>query len=128
VSTISERLFTSFGRKKTDGSVVEVSASSPDANQNTPDLAALRKAVTKGGRGRKLIEKETSAAQDEAKQKALDELFANENWEEISTLYFDLRYAWTGFEYFQLNDKQRRVLAASPRLHHADGRGRRRGR
>lgn len=105
VSDISERL---FGGKKSPP--VETTASGANSDSGSPDLAALRQAVGKGRSRRSKVE---VAQEDAAKQAALEELFQNENWEEIAALYFEVRYALTGFEYFRLDERQRRVLGRS---------------
>lgn len=107
LSDISERL---FGGRAKNSTVVEDTAPGANANKGTPDLAALRQAV---GKGRNRPTKVEVAQQDAAQKAALDELFQNENWEEIAALYFEVRYALTGFEYFRLSDRQRAVLGRS---------------
>jgi hypothetical protein len=105
LSDISERL---FNRKKSPD--LEASPPSMGSDTGSPDLAALRQAVGKGRNKRSKVE---VAQEDAAKQAALDELFQNENWEEIAALYFEVRYALTGFEYFRLDERQRRILGRS---------------
>ncbi len=80
----------------------------PDSG--TADLAALKTQARKSGRR---ITKVESALEDQARAAALDSLFENENWEEIAALYFNARYAITGWEGFKLSEKQERVLGAS---------------
>lgn len=109
VSDAVERLFS--GKSKTQSSAVEASPSGSDSSASAPDLKALRAAVTKGRNRRP--DKVEQAQTDAARQAALDELFENENWEEIAALYFEVRYALTGFEYFRLDERQRRILGRS---------------
>lgn len=81
-----------------------------DSSAGTPDLAALRKAARQG---RNRATKTEVAQQSAADAAVLDELFDNENWEEIAALYFEVRFALTGFEHFRLDERQRRVLGRS---------------
>lgn len=104
-----ERLF--GGTSKDSGSVVE-SSENGGATAGAPDLAALRSTVGKG-RNKSKVNKVEQAQLDAAQQAALSELFDNENWEEIASLYFDVRFALTGFEYFKLSEKQKRILGKS---------------
>jgi hypothetical protein len=99
-----------FGGKAADSPSVVSSAAGVDSTAGTPDLAALRKAV---GSGRNRRPKTEVAQEDAAKQAAISELFENENWEEIAALYFEVRYALTGFQYFRLDERQKRVLGRS---------------
>ena len=46
-------------------------------------------------------------------EKELADLFAGENWEEISSLYFDARYAITGFPGFLLEPEKKKVLGVT---------------
>jgi len=43
----------------------------------------------------------------------ITKLFAGENWEELSSLYFNARFATTGFEGFLLSESQKKVLGLS---------------
>jgi hypothetical protein len=99
-----------FGGKASDSPSVVSSAAGVDSSAGAPDLAALRKAV---GAGRNRATKTQVAQEDAAKQAAIAELFDNENWEEIAALYFEVRYALTGFQYFRLDERQKRVLGRS---------------
>ena len=101
---VIERIFT---RKK---SADEAPASAAGADPSAADLAALKSQAKKSGRR---PSKSEVAVQDAAKEAALEELFDNENWEVIASMYFELRFAMTGFEYFRLTEKQERVLGKS---------------
>ena len=99
-----------FGGTTAKGESVASPASGVDSSAGSPDLAALRKAV---GKGRNRPTATAVAQEDAAKRAAIDELFENENWEEIAALYFEVRYALTGFQYFRLEERQKRVLGRS---------------
>jgi hypothetical protein len=43
----------------------------------------------------------------------INALFAGENWEELSALYFNARFSLTGYEGFLLTDAQKKVLGLS---------------
>lgn len=85
-----------------------------DSAPNDPALTSLaseaRKGGRRGGKTRQSAEEAIAAAQLSA---AIEELYAEENWEEVGAAYFELRYATTGFEPFRLSEKQRRVMARS---------------
>jgi hypothetical protein len=84
----------------------------PDSGRDSSaaNLAALK---AQAGKGRRRPTKVETALEEQAKAAALDTLFENENWEEIAALYFNARYALTGWEGFKLSEKQERVLGAS---------------
>jgi hypothetical protein len=79
-------------------------------DSSAANLAALK---AQAGKGRRRATKVETALEEQAKAAALDSLFENENWEEIAALYFNARYALTGWEGFKLSEKQERVLGAS---------------
>ena len=96
-------------------------ASAPDPAADAPgvdspagaaDLEALKKAARKGGKRRGSVAPDEALAQAQL-QSAIDELYTAENWDEIGALYFETRFALTGYEAFRLSDKQRRVLSSS---------------
>jgi hypothetical protein len=43
----------------------------------------------------------------------ITKLFSGENWEELSSLYFNARFAITGYEGFLLSESQKKVLGLS---------------
>jgi len=100
--TVLERLFGGASKSSADAS-----QASMGADPGAPSLAALRSQAKKA-RNRPVAAQ--TAVDDAAQQQMLDELFETENWEVLSSLYFDLRFAMTGFEYFKLTEKQQRIL------------------
>ncbi len=46
-------------------------------------------------------------------EKELEKIFAGENWEEVSSLYFNARFAVTGWDGFLLTDAQKKTLGLS---------------
>jgi len=86
---------------------------SPGASdgESVMDFAQVKESLKAGRSNRKSRLDENLQAKAEAN--ALDELFAPENWEAIVSMYFDARYAMTGFEDFQLTDVQKKILSTS---------------
>lgn len=102
--TVYERLF--GGSKPSD----DAPATGGGADTGASDLAALKSQARKA-RGKP--SKAEVALADAAQQAALDELFENENWEVMASMYFETRFAMTGFQYFRLTEKQERILGKS---------------
>jgi hypothetical protein len=93
------------------GVVPESPDSSISPDSGAVDFKAIREKIF-GTRNKSPKVKKVSAAVDDAgiSEKELAELFAGENWEEISSLYFDARYAITGFPGFRLEQEKKKVL------------------
>jgi hypothetical protein len=84
------------------------------SNPDNPDASTLREKIFGGRNKPSRKPKSESPPEDSAKlQRELEEIFAAENWEEISSLYFDARFMQTGFPDFQLSDKQKKTLGMS---------------
>lgn len=86
-------------------------AQAPGGDSSIPDLATLAKQARQGRaarRGKRGPSPEELEAEERAK--LIDELFDGENWEEVAGLYFEARYAWTGWEGFRLNERQKALL------------------
>ena len=73
-----------------------------------PDLAETAKEIAARRRKSSGVEQQISAA---AQQADLEALYQAENWEEIAALYFNTRYAITGFKGFLLTQEQKARLA-----------------
>src|SRR5712664_176957 len=109
---IVEKIDTFFGGGGSSEVRPEDGSSGVENPAGAPSLAALRKAAAKSRRaGPK--PSESQQVSDAQTQAALDELFENENWEELSTMYFDIRYGFTGYDGFLLSEKQKRILGKS---------------
>src|SRR6266508_101705 len=91
----------------------EAATSGVEGSEGTPDLEALRRKAAKSGRRAAKPSSSDEKLQDAQTAAALDELFENENWEEISSMYFDIRCGLTGFDGFLLSEKQKRILGKS---------------
>lgn len=96
-----------------------VSESSPagvPSSESVTDFASLKEKIF-GGKNKSSIKKSKAEKATEEipgiSEKELNEVFAGENWEEISALYFQARFAITGFEGFMLSPEQKKVLGLS---------------
>ena|SRR5712691_591003 len=84
-------------------------------------LTAARQASEEIGRkrGRPPGSKNATATPDErmaklqAQSKLLEKLYKTENWKQLGSMYFDARYALTGYEDFQLSPEEKENLADS---------------
>jgi hypothetical protein len=88
---------------------------SPD--ESAPDFETLKEKIF-GRKNKSAVKKklEKALADDElpgVTQKELNEIFAGENWEEIAGLYFQARFAITGYDGFLLTPAQKKVLGLS---------------
>ncbi len=82
-------------------------SSTPPRN---PDLAALHAQARSSKRKRNRIQDELDAEREQAE---VAKLFEAENWEEIASLYFNARFAMTGWNGFLLTDNQKAVLGST---------------
>jgi hypothetical protein len=99
--------------------LAEVVPESPDAgvspDSGLTDFAKIKEKVF-GRKPSPSVKKKTEKTTDEipgVSEKELNEIFAGENWEEIAGLYFQARYAITGFDGFMLSPEQKKVLGLS---------------
>ena len=75
------------------------------------DFKALKSKIFGNRNKTPKVKKQTSPGGDiEITEKELSELFAGENWEEITSLYFDARYAITGYPGFLLEPEKKKIL------------------
>lgn len=111
--TIGDTVRDLLGKRRTSSaSGGEIGTPRVASDAGNPDLASLKEEARKGGRrGRKVGADEALAAAQ--LQSAVDDLYTAENWDEIGALYFETRYALTGFDGFRLSEKQRRVISTS---------------
>lgn len=87
-----------------------VATASSEISPDAGGLASLKSAAKKGGRR---LSRHELDLQETARQADLDKLFEDENWEELASLYFDARFVMTGWDGFELEEKQRRILGKS---------------
>ncbi len=83
-------------------------ASGDSPTPGASDLEETRKEIA--ARRRKSSRMEEHAI-EVAQQADIEALYQSENWEEIAALYFNTRYAVTGFKDFLLTDEQKARLA-----------------
>lgn len=89
----------------------EVSPSGDGTPPGGVDIEAA-KAKIRGSSGGKQSKLEREA-QERRQEQLLESLYAEENWEEVAALFFNVRYGMTGFEGFRLTDPQKKVLTSS---------------
>jgi hypothetical protein len=76
----------------------------------TEDIAAVRADIRKSrGRASKVAEQ---AALD-AQLAELDQLYEAENWEEVGSIYFDMRFVQTSYEPFRLSPSEKGRLGVA---------------
>jgi len=66
-----------------------------------------------GTRNKSAKSTKTKETKEVVSDEEITKLFAGENWEELSSLYFNARFATTGFEGFLLSESQKKVLGLS---------------
>ncbi len=86
--------------------VAPASGDSPASGAS--DLEETRKEIAARRRKSSRMEEQIDAA---AQQADIEALYQSENWEEIAALYFNTRYAMTGFKEFLLTEEQKARLA-----------------
>jgi len=95
--------------------VLESSPAGVPSSESPVDFASLKEKIF-GGKNKSSVKKKTEKTTEEipgVSEKELNEIFAGENWEEIAGLYFQARYAITGFDGFMLSPEQKKVLGLS---------------
>ena len=96
--------------------VAEDAASDTGGIASDADLASIREnfeSSRQAKRESKPRSKERPQRVDDLAQKEIDALFKAENWEALASLYFDARFAMTGFEGFPLSEGQRKQLGST---------------
>lgn len=83
-----------------------------ETDAGASDFEKLREKVF-GSRGKPSKRKSAKKEAEETTAKQLDEIFASENWEGVASLYFDARFAVTGWEGFLLEPSQKKTLGVS---------------
>lgn len=97
-----------------DKVVTESSETGLQNDKSSVDFEAVRKRIF-GNRDKSSGKRKSPDKQPEetSAEKELEKIFAGENWEEVSSLYFNARYAITGFDGFLLSDAQKKTLGLS---------------
>jgi hypothetical protein len=97
-----------------DTLVSEPSEKIDGADSGAVDFAALKsKIFGKGNKSPRRKSPEKEIAEEKTTENDLAEIFAGENWEEVASLYFDARFAITGYQEFQLTNGQKKTLGLS---------------
>lgn len=85
---------------------------SPD--KSPTDFETLRKKIFGGGNKSSAVSaKRKATTEKEEIANDAEKLFQGENWEEISGLYFQARYAMTGYDGFLLTPPQKKALGTT---------------
>jgi hypothetical protein len=82
-----------------------------DTGEGITDFEAVRKRIF-GSKGKSTKRKSADPPVEET-SKEIEKIFAGENWEEVASLYFNARFAITGWDGFQLTDAQKKTLGLS---------------
>jgi hypothetical protein len=107
------------GEKMADHAVDSSSASDRSSVPSFADVKAAATETKRGrgrpvGSGRKSTEDAGGAsARDKENAAQLDALFRDENWQEVAGLYFQARYAMTGWDGFPLTEGQKSILGST---------------
>jgi hypothetical protein len=81
----------------------------------TSDFASIRERIF-GNKKPSSPKVKKATVKDEAlatETEALEKIFAGENWEEVASLYFNARFAITGWDGFELTNPQKKTLGIS---------------
>src|SRR4030042_3583050 len=92
-----------------DSVVSSNSEKTVDPDTSTPDFETLRAKIF-GTKRKSSKSKAGSTTKETPTEKELADLFSGENWEEVSSLYFDARFATTGHGGFLLSPGQNKTL------------------
>ncbi len=87
-----------------------VAAPGVGPGEDAEDLEAIRKAAKKA---RRTVDAQVETARERQLESEIESLYEAEQWEEISALYFNIRYGTTGFKGFLLTEGQQKRLGAS---------------
>lgn len=96
-----------------DEVVSPAAETSDQVGQSPSNFEEVRKRIF-GVKG-KSSKRKTAEPADEstATEKELAKIFEGENWEEVSALYFNARFAITGWDGFLLTEPQKKTLGLS---------------
>jgi hypothetical protein len=82
------------------------------SDKGITDFEKMRKNIF-GTRNKSAKSAKTKETKEVVSDEEITKLFSGENWEELSSLYFNARFATTGFEGFLLSESQKKVLGLS---------------
>jgi hypothetical protein len=92
------------------GVVPEPSETGISSDSGAVDFKAIREKIFGSRNKTPKVKKQSATEEAGITEKELEDLFAGENWEEISSLYFDARYAITGYPNFRLEPEKKKIL------------------
>jgi hypothetical protein len=81
-------------------------------SENPSDFEKIRKSIF-GSKNKSAKNKQPAAAEAAIDSDELVKIFAGENWEEVASLYFNARFAITGWDGFELTTPQKKTLGLS---------------
>jgi hypothetical protein len=82
------------------------------SDKGSADFEKMRKSIF-GIRNKSAKTPKTKETKETVSDEEITKLFSGENWEELSSLYFNARFATTGYEGFLLSESQKKVLGLS---------------
>jgi hypothetical protein len=82
------------------------------SGKGVANFAAVRERIF-GTRNKSSKSAKTKETKEAVSDEEITKLFSGENWEELSSLYFNARFATTGYEGFLLSESQKKVLGLS---------------
>lgn len=92
----------------------EMASTTPETGIETPespsDFKTLRAKIFGNPKNKSVKRSKNPAVEEMPSEKDLEELFQGENWEAISSMYFDARFAITGWDGFLLDTAQKKTL------------------
>jgi len=95
-----------------DEVVPPVTPAGGSPSESPSDFEKIRKSIF-GGKHKSAKIKRTDAAESSIDADELAKIFAGENWEEVASLYFNARFAITGWDGFELTTPQKKTLGLS---------------
>jgi hypothetical protein len=81
-------------------------------SESPSDFAAVRQRIF-GTKNKSSKTKRSDSAAETIEADELAKIFAGENWEEVASLYFNARFAITGWDGFELTTSQKKTLGIS---------------
>src|SRR3972149_471357 len=82
------------------------------SGKGVTDFEKVRQRIF-GTRNKSTKPPKTKETKEAVSDEEITKLFSGENWEELSSLYFNARFATTGYEGFLLSESQKKVLGLS---------------
>ena len=96
-----------------DKVVSPVTETGNSTDSGITDFTALRAKIFGDKRKSSKSKRSDSPVEENSTEKEIEKIFAGENWEEVASLYFNARFALTGWEGFELTIAQKKTLGLS---------------